>query len=97
MSPLAALAGKVVASAAPADASRTFLRVGSDRHATPSRHEAATVRVMVLILFCASPRRMGGAMVESAARALVTAGRAVGMLCGTLQCESRAAASGDEL
>ena len=50
VSPLAALAGKVVASAAPADACRTFLRVGKDKQATPSRHEAPTVSVMVLIL-----------------------------------------------
>ena len=80
---MAALAGKVVANVAAAPACRTFLRVGSDRHATPSRHEAATVRVMVLILFCASPRRMGGAMVESAARALVESACAVERLCGT--------------
>ena len=60
------------------------MRVGRLKQATPSRHEAATVRVMVRILFWASPRRIGGAMVVSDARALVTCRRAVGMLCGTL-------------
>ena len=90
VSPLAALAGKVVASAAPADACRTFLRVGKERQATPSRHEAATVRVMVLIPFCASPRRIGGAMVVSAARALLVTCRSCGReLCGTLQLAER--------
>ena len=91
---MAACAGSVVAKAAPADAWRTFLRVGSDRQATPNKHEAATVRVMVLILFCASPLRIGGAMVESAARALDESASAVGRLCGTPAiARARAAAS----
>ena len=48
---LAALAGKRGGERGAGRRLQDVLRVGKERHATPSRHEAATVSVMVRIFF----------------------------------------------